>query len=761
MHHRFRSDTVIIPICLALLTLYFMLPFIRPPTGGEVLDGDDLVNQQYPLLSFIFDSVRNGQGLPLWNPYQFAGQSIVGNPQSTIYYPPAWLMVLGGVPKGVGWLTALHLWLGGWGMVAFTQQLGANRLGALIGGIVYEFSALLPAHLLAGHFNYLLCQAWLPWMATAYLWSLQQQSWFRAGLPGAAAVGLCILTGHPPMLYFGIVWLVILWIYASLIGVPRRPGHNLRCLLMMLLGGALLGAALLLPVAEFTLRASRTQTANLGFSNSFALPAAQLLTLLIPNLFGQPRLPDQGYWGLPFYHELTAYMGILPLVAIFRARRRPATTLLTAFVVIGIILSIGIDGGLFPWLYQFLPGYSLFRVPSRALYFVVVGGAGLTALFITDLLSATPDERERVLRPAVRWGLPLTGLFCMVGAFALSAYFTTFSADAHPPWRTLYSANMTALAAVSVGAAWMVIRQWCAAGKCPPPWIGGLTLVVVIVDLWHIAAPLVTVKTIDVPDMWQALAGAVPPGPDYRVMTMPQRIEWQAGSAYLRQLNASGYDPLVSGAYQRLLGAGGDDPTSPIARLLGVRYIVTDQPYPANTENLRLIKQDSGWYIYERADVLPRVFLAPTAQVMEDDQTALTQLASGGIDPLQTAIVHQPVDCVSAEASALAGTARIVQYTPNTVEIHAQSAQPVLLVLTDSYDSQWAVTIDGAPADLLRIYTALRGVCLPTGEHRVRLEYQPKIFTLGLLISGVSWIMLALVSWWQTQWLKRPFRSKS
>jgi hypothetical protein len=129
MRYRFRPDTVIIPICLALLTLYFMLPFIRPPTGGEVLDGDDLVNQQYPLLSFIFDSVRNGQGLPLWNPYQFAGQSIVGNPQSTIYYPPAWLMVLVGVPKGVGWLTALHLWLGGWGMVVFTQRLVLHRAG--------------------------------------------------------------------------------------------------------------------------------------------------------------------------------------------------------------------------------------------------------------------------------------------------------------------------------------------------------------------------------------------------------------------------------------------------------------------------------------------------------------------------------------------------------------------------------------------------------------------------------------------------------
>lgn len=65
-----------------------MIKALRTPTGIEALDGHDLVNQQYPLLSLIFDSLRNGQGLPLWTPYLFAGQSIVANPQATFFYPP-------------------------------------------------------------------------------------------------------------------------------------------------------------------------------------------------------------------------------------------------------------------------------------------------------------------------------------------------------------------------------------------------------------------------------------------------------------------------------------------------------------------------------------------------------------------------------------------------------------------------------------------------------------------------------------------------
>ena len=39
------------------------------------------------------------------------------------------------------------------------------RAGALAGACVYTFSAVLGARLDAGHYNYILCQAWLPWAA--------------------------------------------------------------------------------------------------------------------------------------------------------------------------------------------------------------------------------------------------------------------------------------------------------------------------------------------------------------------------------------------------------------------------------------------------------------------------------------------------------------------------------------------------------------------------------------------------------------------
>jgi hypothetical protein len=628
-------------------------------------------------------------------------------------------------------------------MAMFICRLGASSAGALMAGIIYTFSAFTVAHLNGSTLNYLMCWAWLPWMAAAYLWSVKQANWRPAVLSGAI-VGMTIFSGHPPMFYFGVLWLTALWIYLSLTR-EVKPLFGLRTLFIMLFVGAVLGAALWLPVADFTLRSTRTGAASLGFSNSYALPPGQALTLLFPNLFGDPV---NGYWGVPFYEELTIYIGVLPLVAIFLSRRRPVTYLLVAFVAIGLIVSVGIDGGLFPILYRILPGYQLFRVPSRALYFVQVGGAGLAALWITDLQSSSYLERVRRLRPALRRGLPTLIMLCLAAAFLLMAFFNAFSTDPNPPWRIYHTASVAALTGVFAIFAWLVLRVWTL-NWSSLKWPLVLTGIVILVDLWRIAAPLVTVSAIDVPEMWKAMSRVAPANPNFRVMTVPDEVIWQAGLTYTHHLNANGYDPLVSDAYQRLLDASDYNPTSPIARLLGVRYIISDKLYEwsglSGKEALTLKSQDSGWYIYEATNVIPRTFVAPTFQVIPDDEAARQTLAASASSTLPT-IVSQPPDCETSSApdETLSDTARIVNYEPNSVDIATTSPQSGILVLTDSYDPNWTVAVDSVPATLLRVDTALRGVCVPAGEHHVRFDYQPKAFIAGVIISLVGWMAFIL-----------------
>ena len=164
-------------------------------------------------------------------------------------------------------------------------------------------------------------------------------------------------------------------------------------------------------------------------------------------------------------------------------------------------------------------------------------------------------------------------------------------------------------------------------------------------------------------------------------------------------------------------------------------------------ETLKEITQEQDWHIYETADPLPHAFIASAAQVIADNDMALRKLASGEIDPAQSVVVEHAVTCVpSTPGDAVSeGEAQIVRYTPNVVEIETHSEQPGVLVLTDTYDPYWKITIDGQPADLLRVDTALRGVCVAAGVHQVRFEYRPVLLFVGLLISAMSWVLVAIV----------------
>ncbi len=121
-------------------------------------------------------------------------------------------------------------------------------------------------------------------------------------------------------------------------------------------------------------------------------------------------------------------------------------------------------------------------------------------------------------------------------------------------------------------------------------------------------------------------------------------------------------------------------------------------------------------------------------------------------------MVDHDLVCPSASTP---GTAHIADYQPDQVEVQADSPSGGLLILTDSYDSAWTVTIDSVPAALLRVDTALRGVCLPAGAHTVRFSYQPGIFWLGVGVSLSAWLalLIAAIGLIFRASRKNPFRS--
>jgi hypothetical protein len=169
--------------------------------------------------------------------------------------------------------------------------------------------------------------------------------------------------------------------------------------------------------------------------------------------------------------------------------------------------------------------------------------------------------------------------------------------------------------------------------------------------------------------------------------------------------------------------------------LMSVGYVTSSRAVlqgPGGAE-LPLELQDGTARLYRNETALPRAFAA-TAVVQATERNAEDKVFSPAFDPHQAVVLEQ------APPAGLPGAApvqplAILSYAPDRVELAPELSSPAVVVLADSYDPDWRVTIDGQPARLLRANARFRGVVVPAGAHRVVFSYQPPLVGYTALIS--------------------------
>ncbi len=737
----------LVPLILAVLTVIVLRPVIIPTGVGHILNGKDLPQMFYLLQGYIRQTLQDGE-LPLWIPHQFIGLPLIGNPHAGFFYPGMWAVWLIGETRGIGLMMALHVWLGAWGMARLARSFGASRTGALLGGVVYATSGWAAAQFFSGHFNHVMVFGWVPWGLVAYRHALARESWF-AVLPGMAVFGLALLAGFTPLMVYLVLGLAFVWAY-HVAGSedPVRAGWSAGLRLgAIVLGGAILAGALVLPSAELTRLAVR-KPGNLSFASRYALPPAQVISALaVPGLYGNPTVEPYYYWGANFVEEFTAYAGLLPLLAIplaFRWPRREVWFFL-ALIAFGLAMSLGLEGALLPLLVRWVPGFGFFRVPARALLLVVIGLAGLASLLVTALQTSSLEERHAALAPALRVWLPAGAALAFGLAIVFSGWYASASHVEPMPLRATLVAGALAKAGLIACAVWVVLWLWTRPDSRAPGWALGLTAALIVLDAWHVAIPIITVDKVPEAPIWTGARANIPTGPDARVL---MREPWTGpinGASVTGHLHVLGYDPLPIDAFDRLQDAtDANDPTARVNTLLGVKYVLSSEPYDDPAFELIGIAYDS--YYYERVDPFPRAWVASEVVVEPDDGVVREQIAAPDVNMLATAFVDESISCPVGEG----GEATITEYGPNDVTLEV-SGGGGLLVLSDQYYPGWRATVDGDSAEIVRADTVFRGVCVPPGAHTVRFEYRPRSLVVGVVMTAAGWLawLIAVAVGWR------------
>jgi len=143
---------------------------------------------------------------------------------------------------------------------------------------------------------------------------------------------------------------------------------------------------------------------------------------------------------------------------------------------------------------------------------------------------------------------------------------------------------------------------------------------------------------------------------------------------------------------------------------------------------------------FEVPDPLPRVRLVCSTRVSDDPAADIQR-----IDIDTTALVTHPVDMESGES----GAAILLHEQPGELRIHTTAPGRRLLVIADSYDPNWRLSIDGAPAVVERVNGDFLGCVVEGGEHDVHFTFCPVCIRYGRLLSltggGIA-LLIAVVS---------------
>lgn len=713
-----------------LVTLFF---FWRHLTGSRFL-WEDFVEQFYPNQVFAARHWAAGV-LPFWNPYTFCGMPFLADPQVGFFYLPHSLlglvqMVLDRLPfEVVQALVFLHFPVAQWGMFRLSRAFGASPLGALLAGIGYGLCGVLTHHVIHPMIVYHL--AWLPWVLLLLKRAIEQARW-SAALGAGLVLGMSLHAGHPQtvlyeyllLLGFGI-WLVGLRIRQRGWGLARVFDAARAVLPLVLAAG--LFAVQLLPTQELASLSERASGQGLEWAAEISLRPEQLLTLVVPKLFGstEPGREHVPFFlpHAPYYHywETATYVGIpvllLALVGLLRRWKTPLGLFWLVAAAFAVLFALGKHGFLFPLLYQ-LPGFSLFRVPPRIL-FVLVLALGLFAAWGFDEFWQHP--RNRSLLALLLWvSLPIALIALGVSSGFLLEVFEA-------PQRFVPKLQSEGTLALVWTFATVLLVLALSRGWLPAPAAGIALAVVLAADLAHAHRSFTQSPTPPEslyrlpPELKQRLQ----PKPPEELFRVSMRTEF--GMAMLRNQGLLDSIMLYEG-YNQLRLQRRNPPLPTAAQtfdLLNIRYQL-------DTAAQQLLFR-------ERPTAFPRGWMVYRARVVPSDSTEAV-LRRGEIDPRQEALLEQHpgirLPDVSPESVPHSIRCRIYEHNRQQWEVY--TAEPGLLCLSEIWYPAWKATVDGSPAPLLRAYHSLRAVPIPAGTHVVELRYDSASFRTGAWISALT-----------------------
>ena len=383
---------------LCMLAVVFYSPILL---GLRTFPDGDFTHHFLPFSEYLAKAWRSLQA-PLWNPYTYSGHPFLADVQAAVFYPLSNIVLTLTLPlESAGarmyflqFEAVLHVIVAGCFVFLLTRELTGRFWASMLAGLTFMFSGYLtgypPLQLAV-----LRTAVWLPLVLWLLLRAWQQPMRWRYWIGAGIAVAVAFFAGHSQTFLF-LAYATVGWIAILVVGFRSADDylgkHAARSKVLGLAACAAIAAGLmavqLLPSIEFTRLSTRAGVDYAYVSGGF--PVQDTWQALLPGvlthfsplyigvvslglaLFGATVVNATSYPPMQRTPDARVPRGFLPYGAGY----------FLALTLIGLLAAYGDNGFLYPLLYRFAPGWSLFRGQERAAYLVafalsVLAGFGL------------------------------------------------------------------------------------------------------------------------------------------------------------------------------------------------------------------------------------------------------------------------------------------------------------------------------------------------------------------------------------------------
>jgi hypothetical protein len=365
------------PAILLVLTagFYWKLTISRDWT---FLEGPDQANVVRPWLDYEAREFHAGR-FPLWDPYEWAGHTLIGQVQPGLTNPLNWILFAMPLRDGHLPITTLHWywvmihWLGAVFCFALCRDLGAGYVASFLGGCIFALAGFV------GHTDWpqlLMSAIWVPLVLLFFARAVRGQTADASSALSGAALGMAFLGTHHVVPTFTAVLVGAMWlVYVAL---DWRRIARWRHASIFLAVWLLVSAVQVLPAIEYAKQSLRWAGAPepLRWGQPVPYEVHAQYSLGLPSVAGIV-VPGISLHANP--HVGSA--AVLLALAVLWRRRSDARVRWLGFVALGgLLLALGKDFPLYWLIYRFVPMVEKAREPAMAIALCQVGIAALAAL---------------------------------------------------------------------------------------------------------------------------------------------------------------------------------------------------------------------------------------------------------------------------------------------------------------------------------------------------------------------------------------------